>query len=299
MKKFVFIAMAGLMMTAACSKGYDDSALHDRLDKVEADIEAVEAALDAYRTQVTAYQAFVAAFDNGTYVTSVEEIEGGYRIVFADGIDPIEIMNGKDGVPGQDGAAGYTPVLGITLKGDRYYWTVDGKIREDMPASPDAGSLGIKNGETPEILVKDGKWVMKTSKGEEVLGLVSDSDALVSDDVFGNVEKLDHVLKVTLANGTVMEFPLLQEYAVAIDDTSDPMIKGYRISGKFTTPSLSVFCPSGWKAQVLSAENGLAGRITLASPEDAVPGEYTFNVLVTDGTHSASASFVVTVSDNQ
>lgn len=299
MKKLVFIAMAGLMMTAACSKGYDDRALQDRLDKVEADIKAVEAALDAYRTQVAAYQAFVEAFDNGVYVTSVEEIKGGYRIVFADGIEPIEIMNGKDGAPGQDGAAGYTPVLGITLKGDRYYWTVDGKIREDMPASPDAGSLGIKNGETPEILVKDGKWVMKTSKGEEVLGLVSDSDVLVSDDVFGNVEKQDQVLKVTLTNGTVMEFPLLQEYAVAIDDTSDPMIKGYRIRGKFTTPSLSVFCPSGWKAQVLSAENGLAGRITLASPEDAAPGEYTFNVLVTDGTHSASTNFTVTVSDNQ
>ena len=299
MKKLVFIAMAGLMMTAACSKGYDDRALQDRLDKVESDIKAVEAALDAYRTQVAAYQAFVAAFDNGTYVTSVEEIEGGFRIVFADGIEPIEIMNGKDGAPGQDGAAGYTPVLGITLKGDRCYWTVDGMIREDMPASPDAGSLGIKNGETPEILVKDGKWVMKTSKGEEVLGLVSDSDALVSDDLFGNVEKLDQVLKVTLDNGTVMEFPLLQEYAVAIDDTADPFVKGYRISGKFTTPALNVFCPAGWMAQVHSAEGGLSGTITLTPATSAQPGKYTFNVLVTDGTHSTSASFTVTVSDNQ
>ena len=304
MKKLMFIVMAALTMAAACSKAYDDSDLQKRLDKVESEIGSVKAALEGYKAQVTAYQAFITAFENGSHVSSIDQIKDGdkvlgYRISFEGDIAPVVIMHGRDGVPGQDGEAGYTPVLGIAQEDGRFYWTVDGNIRDDMPASPDVESLGIKNGETPEILVKDGKWVMKTSEGEEVLGLVSDSDVLVADDVFGNVEKLDHVLKVTLANGTVMEFPLLQEYAVAIDDTADPFVKGYRISGKFTTPALNVFCPAGWKAQVQSAEGGLSGIIRLTAATSVRPGEYTFNVLVSDGTHSASTSFTATVSDNQ
>ena len=304
MKKLMFIVMAALTMAVACSKAYDDSDLQKRLDKVESEIGSVKAALEGYKAQVTAYQAFITAFENGSHVSSIDQIKDGdkvlgYRISFEGGIAPVEIMHGRDGVPGQDGEAGYTPVLGIAQEDGRFYWTVDGNIRDDMPASPDVESLEIKNGETPEILVKDGKWVMKTSEGEEVLGLVSDSDVLVADDVFGNIEKLDHVLKVTLANGTVMEFPLLQEYAVAIDDTADPFVKGYRISGKFTTPALNVFCPAGWKAQVQSAEGGLSGTISLTPAASVRPGEYTFNVLVSDGTHSASTSFTATVSDNQ
>ena len=272
--------------------------------KVIATMDRKEALLDADEAQISSYQAIVTAYEKGTYVSSVEEImDGGkligYRISFVDEtIAPIEIMNGVDGMPGSDGEDGYTPQLDIALSDGRYYWTVDGQIRLDMPASPDAADLDVKNGETPQILIEDGNWVMVVGEVKVVLGPVSSTDALVSDDLFGNVEVSDDVLKVTMANGPAIELPVLREFSVSVEKDEQDNVIRYVLSASFDAPIVSVLCPYGWSAVVEAESGALTGRITLTMPENIQAGDYTFNVLVTDGRHSASTSFTVTVNED-
>lgn len=297
MNKYAIIALSALMTIAACTKEYDDSDLQGRLDKVQADIEKMEAVLEGYRTQIEIYQTLMSANADGIYVTAVNEIKEdgkviGYEICL-EGRDPVRIMNGLDGKPGEDGPDGYSPKVGVAEKDGRYYWTIDGKILEDSPASPDPGMLDTWNGETPEVFIRDGKWYVRTSSGEQELGLVSDSDALLSDEVFGDVRVEEDILKITLDNGTVVDLPILQEYGVLVEATESPLTWKYEITGKFDTPSLNVFCPSDWSAQIAPDADGTKGSIILVPGSSVKTGTYTFNVLVSDGTHSAAAAFTI------
>lgn len=297
------LMVAAVCMAVSCVKPYDDRELVDRLDNIEADINAAEVLLESYKAQIASYQAFVTAYEKGTYVSSVEEIiDGGkilgYRISFVDQtMPPIEIMNGVDGMPGSDGKDGYTPQMGIALSEGRYYWTVDGQIRLDMPASPDADALDVKNGETPQILIEEGNWVMVVGDIKEVLGPVSATDDQVGDDLFGKVEVSDDILKVTMLNGTVLELPVIQEFGVLVERAAQENTFDYSLSGAFDAPIVSVLCPYGWSASVEAESNALTGHITLTMPENVKAGDYTFNVLVTDGSHSAFTVFTVTVNE--
>lgn len=297
------LMVAAVCMAVSCVKPYDDRELVDRLDNVDADINAAEVLLESYKAQIASYQAFVTAYEKGTYVSSVEEIiDGGkilgYRISFVDqSMAPIEIMNGVDGMPGSDGKDGYTPQLGIALSEGRYYWTVDSQIRLDMPASPDAADLDVKNGETPQILIEEGNWVMLVGEVKEVLGPVSATDDQIDDDLFGNVEVSDDILKVTMLNGTVLELPVIQELGVLVQRAAQVNTFDFTLSGAFDAPVVSVLCPYGWSAIVEAESGALTGRITLTMPENVKSGDYTFNVLVTDGSHSASTVFTVTVNE--
>ena len=297
------LMVAAVCMAVSCVKPYDDRELVDRLDNIEADINAAEVLLESYKAQIASYQAFVTAYEKGTYVSSVEEImDGGkllgYKISFVDQtMPPIEIMNGVDGMPGSDGKDGYTPQMGIALSEGRYYWTVDGQIRLDMPASPDADALDVKNGETPQILIEEGNWVMVVGDVKEVLGPVSATDDQVGDDLFGNVKVSDDVLNVTLANGTAIELPVLREFSVSVEKDGQDNVIRYVLSASFDAPIVSVLSPYGWSAIVEAESGALTGRITLTMPENVKAGDYTFNVLVTDGSHSASTVFTVTVNE--
>lgn len=297
MKKYAIIALSAVMTIAACTNDYDDSDLQGRLDKVQADIEKMEALLEGYRAQIETYQALMAANADGTYVTAVNEIKEGDKVIgyeiCLEGREPVRIMNGLDGKPGEDGPDGYSPKVGVAEKDGRYYWTIDGRILEDSPASPDPGMLDTWNGETPEVFIRDGKWYVRTSSGEQELGPVSASDALLSDEVFGEVSLDGGILKITLEDGTVIDLPILQEYGVLVEATESPLTWKYEITGKFDTPSLNVFCPSDWSAQVTPEADVTEGNIALVPDSSVTAGTYTFNVLVSDGTHSAATAFTI------
>ena len=55
----LYALAAVLSVAMACSKAYDDSALQERLDKVEADVENVASMLDGYKSQLDKYQTFI------------------------------------------------------------------------------------------------------------------------------------------------------------------------------------------------------------------------------------------------
>ena len=77
---------------------YDDSALNERLDKVENDVNQIKSDLAALK----------AAVENNLSVVDYNQIEGGYELLMSDG-SKINIYNGadgKDGANGNDGANG-------------------------------------------------------------------------------------------------------------------------------------------------------------------------------------------------
>ena len=297
MKNFRIMLLAALICTVACTKEYNDSELKDRLDKIKSEIEQIEKTLNGYKSQIETYKALISANSEGVYVTAVNEIKDGdkvigYEICF-EGREPIIIMNGSDGKPGQDGADGHSPKIGIVEKDGRYYWTVDGICLEDSPASPNPDMLEEWNGTTPEVFIRDGKWYIKTTTGEIELGIVSESDLCFSDNVFGGVEVDGDILEVMLDNGTTIQFPIRQEYGVSVEATNSSLVWKYTITGAFDQPSLNVLCPYGWSSDVVIGETPFVGEITLLPASTVKSGDYTFNILVSDGAHSTATTITI------
>lgn len=151
--------MASLAFVFSCNK-YDDSCLTERLDDHEARIAALESKLSTANNQITGMQQILTTLQAGDYITSITQLTDGYTINFAKA-NPITIKNGADG------ADGSTPVIGIGLFEDVYYWTItlDGEtdwMTDDdgnkIPVTGDKGEDAI----TPVLGIDpDGYWTIK------------------------------------------------------------------------------------------------------------------------------------------
>ena len=84
----VALAMATPLFTSC----YDDSALNDKLEDIQTEVDKLKSDLAALQ----------AAVDNNLSVVDYKQIEGGYELTMSDG-STITILNGKDGAAGKDG----------------------------------------------------------------------------------------------------------------------------------------------------------------------------------------------------
>ena len=98
--RFLLTLALGLVV-AGCGKEYDDSALKNKMNDLEAQLKRQAEQVATYQSQVAALKAVVDAMEKGDYVTSVQEIEGGVTITFAKkGV--VTILNGVDGKDGDN-----------------------------------------------------------------------------------------------------------------------------------------------------------------------------------------------------
>ena len=120
---------------SSCSEGYDDSALRNDLNSLEARVAKLEEMCKQMNTNISSLQTIVNALKLNDYITNVSPVrkEGkiiGYTISFAHS-DTITIYNGEDGANGIDGVNGkdgYVPQIGVMKDTDGvYYWTIDGE----------------------------------------------------------------------------------------------------------------------------------------------------------------------------
>lgn len=144
--------------------------------------EALKAYCNTLNSNIQSLQTLI---DTKDYVTGVTEvIENGsvvgYRISFTKS-PSIVIMHGEDGVDGvagDDGADGHSPVVSVAMYEDgRLYWIIDGKwlLDEDgqmvLAAGRDgaAGSDGAdgKDGVTPQFKIEGGYWYVSYENGAE------------------------------------------------------------------------------------------------------------------------------------
>ena len=174
-------ALAGftLLLVSSCSDDYDDSEIKDRLDKVEDRVTELEEWCSAVNNEIASLKGLITALENNDYVTGVETLEDGYRITFSKS-GSIIIRNGKDGVDGENGKDGYTPIIGVAKYSDGlYYWTIqieDGKTNwltdaegNMIRTTGDNGKDG-EDGLTPYIGSNGNWWIGNTDTGIKAQG---------------------------------------------------------------------------------------------------------------------------------
>ena len=85
MKKLFFALMLGLAVAASCTPEYDDTAINDRMDKIEQEAENLDAALNALMERIAAAEKAIDAINKAAadedYVVSVVASEDGKGVL--------------------------------------------------------------------------------------------------------------------------------------------------------------------------------------------------------------------------
>ena len=103
----------------ACSK-YDDSALNDRLAKLEQRVGAIEEKVKVANEDIKTLRSLVSASTQGKTITEVKKTDEGYDLIFSDK-QVISIKHGRNG------ADGHSPKISVAQENGVYYWQLDGQ----------------------------------------------------------------------------------------------------------------------------------------------------------------------------
>lgn len=103
----------------ACSK-YDDSALYDRLAKLEQRVGAIEEKVKVANEDIKTLKDLVSASTQGKTITEVKKTDEGYDLIFSDK-QVISIKHGRNG------ADGHSPKISVAQENGVYYWQLDGQ----------------------------------------------------------------------------------------------------------------------------------------------------------------------------
>ena len=103
----------------ACSK-YDDSALYDRLAKLEQRVGAIEEKVKVANEDIKMLKDLVSASTQGKTITEVKKTDEGYNLIFSDK----QVISIK---MGRNGADGHSPKISVAQENGVYYWQLDGQ----------------------------------------------------------------------------------------------------------------------------------------------------------------------------
>lgn len=187
MKKYLYFALAVVLLVPLFHSCYDDTQLWDAIDDHESRISYLEEQCEQININISSIQYLLKTQVNGDYIVSTKPYlengkEVGYIITFFRG-GPIVIYHGKDGLNGENGALGEdgkdgvngtAPIIGVKMDADGvYYWTVNGEWL-----------LG-ENGEKIKAVGTDGNDGLDGAPGEDgvdgstpVVGVKKDSDGI-------------------------------------------------------------------------------------------------------------------------
>lgn len=220
----------------ACSK-YDDSALNERLAKLEQRVGAIEEKVRVANEDIKTLKSLVSASTQGKTITEVKKTDEGYDLIFSDK----QVISIK---MGRNGADGHSPKISVAQDGGVYYWQLDGQWLRDAqgqkvrvsgetgavgpqgpqgpkgqdgaastqgtpgqagPQGPrgdkgETGPQGVagQDGKTPKLRINAGKW--EVSYGDNHWTQVE----VVSDtgwDVFKKIEETEKEVVITLKSG--------------------------------------------------------------------------------------------------
>ena len=194
----------GLVLSClACSK-YDDSALNDRLAKLEQRVGAIEEKVKVANEDIKTLKSLVSASTQGKTITEVKRTDEGYDLIFSDK-QVISIKHGRNG------ADGHSPKISVAQENGVYYWQLDGQWLPDaqgqkVRVSGETGPVGSQgpqgvagqDGKTPTLRINAGKW--EVSYGDNHWTQVE----VVSDtgwDVFKKIEETEKEVVITLKSG--------------------------------------------------------------------------------------------------
>ncbi len=119
MKKELVMSLGLALSCLACSK-YDDSALYDRLAKLEQRVGAIEEKVKVANEDIKTLRSLVSASTQGKTITEVKKTDEGYDLIFSDK-QVISIKHGRNGADGQ------SPKISVAQDNGVYYWQLDGQ----------------------------------------------------------------------------------------------------------------------------------------------------------------------------
>lgn len=119
MKKELVMSLGLALSCLACSK-YDDSALNERLAKLEQRVGAIEEKVKVANEDIKTLRSLVSASTQGKTITEVKKTDEGYDLIFSDK-QVISIKHGRNGVDG------HSPKISVAQDGGVYYWQLDGQ----------------------------------------------------------------------------------------------------------------------------------------------------------------------------
>lgn len=147
MKKELVMSLGLALSCLACSK-YDDSALNDRLAKLEQRVGAIEEKVKVANEDIKTLKDLVSASTQGKTITEVKKTDEGYDLIFSDK-QVISIKHGRNG------ADGHSPKISVAQDGGVYYWQLDGQWlldaqRQKVRVSGETGPVGPQGPQGPQ-----------------------------------------------------------------------------------------------------------------------------------------------------
>ena len=217
MKKELVMSLGLALSCLACSK-YDDSALYDRLAKLEQRVGAIEEKVKVANEDIKTLKSLVSASTQGKTITEVKKTDEGYDLIFSDK-QVISIKHGRNG------ADGHRPQISVAQENGVYYWQLDGqwlldaqnkKVRvsgETGPVGPQ-GAQGVagQDGKTPTLRINAGKWEVSYGDNDwkEVpgsAGATLGETTVEGLDLFKKIELDGDNVVITLKSGDKIKLP--------------------------------------------------------------------------------------------
>ena len=287
--KTILIAMAALML-AGCNK-YDDSALQARMAQAEQDIKKLQERVDGLNQTLSGLSTIVDALKTQDKIVSVTKLDddSGYVVEFSQS-GKITLYNGKNGIDGNNGTNGTdgtTPTIGVKLDEDgNYYWTVNGEYLLDDKGNKISATAHIT---TPKIRINEGNFEISYNNGEtwEVIGTAGST----GDVVFSKVEDGAEAVTFTLADGTTIVIPKVQQFSINVN-TDVIMSAGETASVSYTVTAadegtiVDAFGTKGFEAEA-TASSYSAGTVKIKAPNPLTNGKVYIIAVKSDGTTAA------------
>lgn len=237
MKKELVMSLGFALSCLACSK-YDDSALNDRLAKLEQRVGAIEEKVKVANEDIKTLKSLVSASTQGKTITEVKKTDEGYDLIFSDK-QVISIKHGRNG------ADGHRPQISVAQENGVYYWQLDGqwlldaqgqKVRvsgETGPVGPQ-GAQGVagQDGKTPKLRINAGKWEVSYDNSTwtavtVVSGATPGNTTVEGLNLFKKIEEKGNEVIITLTSGSVIKLN---------KQTSTPSIP-IRVGGVINNPN--------------------------------------------------------------
>ena len=207
MKKELVMSLGLVLSCLACSK-YDDSALNDRLAKLEQRVGAIEEKVKVANEDIKTLKSLVSASTQGKTITEVKRTDEGYDLIFSDK-QVISIKHGRNG------ADGHSPKISVAQENGVYYWQLDGQWLPDaqgqkVRVSGETGPVGSQgpqgvagqDGKTPKLRINAGKWEVSYDEQKwEPVKVVSETNTVTGWDVFKKIEETATEVIITLKSG--------------------------------------------------------------------------------------------------
>lgn len=260
-----------LSLFSSCTADIDG--LSERMDDLEARVEALEELCSQMNTNISSLQTIVGALQDNDYISSIAPVvEGedtvGYVINFTQS-GSVTIYHGEDG---------QTPLIGVRQDADgQYYWTVDGEwLLND--AGNKVQALG-QDGITPQLKIEtDGYWYISYDGGTTwtQLGKATGEDG---DSMFSGVTQDNDNVYLTLADGTVITLPKARKLDLQFSETDgiacaagQTVRVAYTLTGGNSQTRIASIGEGGWTSKVEKTDDA-TGFIAVTAPVPITPGK--------------------------